>query len=44
MATSIRKVLLPRTVARMLVDWKATQDELREALGSEFVDYDLVFT
>ena len=42
--TSIRKVFLPRTVARMLVDWKATQDELREALGSEFVDYDLVFT
>ena len=43
-ATSIRKVFLPRTVARMLVDWKASQDELREALGSEFVDYDLVFT
>ena len=43
-ATSIRKVFLPRTVARMLVDWKAGQDELREALGSEFVDYDLVFT
>lgn len=43
-ATSIRKVFLPRTVAEMLVDWKKDQDELREALGPEYVDYDLVFT
>ena len=28
----------------MLVDWKKDQDELREALGPEYVDYDLVFT
>ncbi len=41
--TSIRKVFLPRTVARMLIDYKAEQDELRTALGSEYVDYDLVF-
>lgn len=43
-ATSIRKVFLPRTVAEMLVDWKKDQYELREALGPEYVDYDLVFT
>ena len=43
-ATSIRKVFLPRTVAEMLVDWKKDQDELWEALGPEYVDYDLVFT
>ena len=43
-ATSVRKVFLPRTVAEMLVDWKKDQDELREALGPEYVDYDLVFT
>lgn len=43
-ATSIRKVFLPRTVAEMLVDWKKDQDELQEALGPEYVDYDLVFT
>ena len=41
--TSIRKVFLPRTVAEMLVDWKREQDELKEALGSEYTDYDLVF-
>lgn len=28
----------------MLVDWKKDQDELLEALGPEYVDYDLVFT
>lgn len=43
-ATSVRKVFLPRTVAEMLVDWKKDQDELLEALGPEYVDYDLVFT
>lgn len=42
--TSTRKVFLPRTVAEMLVDWKREQDELREALGPEYTDYDLVFT
>ena len=41
--TSVRKVFLPRTVAEMLVDWKREQDELKEALGSEYTDYDLVF-
>lgn len=42
-ATSTRKVFLPRTVAEMLVNWRSTQDELREALGHDYIDYDLVF-
>ncbi len=42
-ATSTRKVFLPRTVAEMLRDWRRSQDELREALGHEYTDYDLVF-
>ena len=41
--SSIRKVFLPGTVAKMLVTWKNEQDELKEALGSEYSDYDLVF-
>lgn len=40
--TSIRKVFLPRSVAEMLVSWKNEQDAVREALGSEYQDYDLV--
>ena len=40
--TSIRKVFLPRSVAEMLVSWKNEQDTVREALGSEYQDYDLV--
>lgn len=42
-ATSTRKVFLPKTVAEMLVSWKYDQDELKEALGHEYADYDLVF-
>ena len=41
--SSIRKVFLPDTVAKMLLDWKEEQDELKNALGSEYSDYDLVF-
>lgn len=42
--TSNRKVFLPRTVATMLKEWKALQDSTREALGSEYADYNLVIT
>lgn len=42
-ATSTRKVFLPKTVAKMLSAWKCNQDELREALGHEYTDYDLIF-
>lgn len=41
--TSVRKIFLPKTVAEMLVRWKADQDEVRAALGDEYQDFDLVF-
>lgn len=41
-ATSTRKVFLPKSVAEMLVLWKAQQDMTIEALGEEYSDYDLV--
>ena len=41
-ATSTRKIFLPKTVAEMLVDWKREQDFTKEALGSEYSDFDLV--
>ena len=40
--TSTRKIFLPRTVAEMLIDWKREQDFVKEALGSEYSDFDLV--
>ena len=42
--TSIRKIWLPTTVARMLVEWKAQQEERKEFLGDEYTDYDLVLS
>lgn len=39
---SVRKVFLPKTVAEMLVEWKKDQDELKEALGMEYMDYQIV--
>lgn len=42
--TSNRKIFLPRTVALMLKEWKALQDNAHEALGSEYADYNLVIT
>lgn len=41
--TSVRKVFLPNTVALMLVERKKQIDELKELLGEEYQDYDLVF-
>ena len=40
--TSIRKVWLPKTLAYILRDWKARQDKLREFMGEEYMDYNLV--
>ena len=40
--SSIRKVFLPRSVANMLIDWKSQQDEMKEILGDEYMDYNLV--
>ena len=40
--TSTRKVFLPKTVAEMLVAWKANQEMTKEALGGEYQDFDLI--
>ena len=40
--SSTRKVYIPRSVAQCLVDLKAEQDEIKEALGNEYQDYNLV--
>lgn len=41
--TSVRKVFLPSTVARMLEARKKQVEELKELFGDEYVDYNLVF-
>ena len=40
--SSVRKVFLPKTVAHMVIAWKAKQDEAKDLLGSEYQDYNLV--
>ena len=40
--SSTRKVYIPRSVAQCLVELKAEQDEIKEALGNEYQDYNLV--
>lgn len=40
--TSTRKIFLPKTLAHMLVEMKAKQEEVKEALGAEYEDYELV--
>ncbi len=40
--SSVRKIFLPRTVARMLIEWKKEQDFTKDAPGSEYRDYNLV--
>lgn len=41
--SSIRRVYLPVSVAKMLVDWKQRQDEIKRELGAEYKDHGLVF-
>lgn len=41
-ATSTRKVFLPKTVAEMLIAWKQEQEFTKEALGEEYLDFNLV--
>ena len=41
--TSVRKVFLPKAVAEMLAERKREIDELKELLGDEYRDYNLVF-
>ena len=40
--TSERKVYIPGFVAQCLIDIKREQDEVKEALGSEYTDYNLI--
>jgi len=40
--SSARKVFIPRTVAGYLAELKSEQDEIKDALGSEYQDYKLV--
>ena len=40
--SSIRKVWLPKTLAYILREWKASQDELRGFLGDEYQEFNLV--
>ena len=40
--SSIRKVWLPKTLAYILREWKKAQDELREFLGDEYQEHNLV--
>ena len=42
MESSIRKVFLPKSVAEMLVEWKKGQDKIKETLGEEYMEYNLV--
>lgn len=40
--SSIRKVWLPKTVAYILREWKKSQEELKDFLGDEYQDFNLV--
>lgn len=40
--SSVRKVWIPRTLAYILREWKSNQEKLREMMGDEYADYDLV--
>lgn len=40
--SSIRKIWLPRTLAYIIREWKQHQDELKNLLGDEYADYNLV--
>jgi len=40
--SSIRKIWLPKTLAYILRDWKEKQDHLKDFMGSDYIDYNLV--
>ena len=40
--SSIRKVWIPTTLARLLRSWKESQEKLKEILGDDYYDYNLV--
>lgn len=41
--SSIRKIFVPKTVAKMLRAWKENQEETKEMMADEYHDYNLVF-
>ena len=40
--SSIRRVWIPKTLALILRDWKEKQSKLKDIMGSDFADYNLV--
>lgn len=42
--SSVRKVWLPKMVAYILREWQKAQTEMKEFLGSEYEDFDLVIS
>ena len=40
--SSVRKVWLPKTVAYILREWRDSQNEVKDFLGDEYTDYNLV--
>ena len=42
--TSVRKIFLPKSEAKMLAKHQKAQDEVKELFGEEFTDYNLVFS
>jgi len=42
--SSVRKVWIPKTLAYILLEYKKTQDNMREMLGDEYEDFNLVVT
>jgi len=40
--SSVRRVWIPKTLALLLRDWKEKQDKLKEFMGDDYVDYNLV--
>lgn len=40
--SSVRKVWIPKTLAFILRDWKEKQDTLKEFMGADYTDYNLV--
>lgn len=42
--SSVRKVWLPQTLARILQEWRKSQSNMRDFLGEDYQDYDLVVT
>ena len=40
--SSVRKVWIPKTLALILRDWKEKQDTLKDFMGVDYIDYNLV--